>query len=140
MNNVLTREDILGLQDITVKEITVPGNIPVWGGKKLYIKQLTRGKQDEFLKRQFGSMKVQSSRKAKEQQMEAPDLYGHDTWLFVNGVCDEQGTLLFKLSDMDTLNNKSGEAIGHIAKEILEFSKMTSDIEQLDELENDIKN
>ena len=142
MNSVLTREDILGLQDITTKEITIPETIPVWAGKKIYIKQLSRGKQDDFLKRQFGSMKVrqEASRNAKQQEMTAPDLYGHDTWLFVNGVCDENGMLLFKLADMDVLNNKSGEAIGYIAKQILEFSNMTEDVNDLETMENDIKN
>ena len=142
-NNFLTRDMILGLQDITTKEITLPSSIPVWGNQKLYIRQLTRGEQDEYLKRQFGSMRAEqqgTGKKGSKQVMSAPDLYGHDAWVFVHSVCDEGGTLLFGLKDIDLLNRKSGEAIGYVAKEVLKFSRMDKDVEELDEVEADIKN
>jgi len=141
-NEFLTRDAILDLNDIIVKEITVLETIPVWGGRKLHIKQLTRGLQDEYMKRQFGSMKMKgkATGKSEQQEMSAPDLYGHDAFLVVNSACDAEGVLLFKKSDIDVLNNKSGEAIGWLAVQVLEFSNMREDTNALETTENDIKN
>ena len=145
MNTFLTRNDILELKDITTKELRVPDTIPVWGGKGLYIKQLTRGMQDTYLKRQFGSLKMKQeiakkNRNVQAQEMSAPDIYGHDAWLCVHAICDMDGQLLFNEQDIQKLNEKSGEAIGWIAKEILEFSKMTEDVDALQQTETDVKN
>ena len=124
---MLTREDILSIQDITVKEITVPEKIPAWGGKTLYIKQLTRGQQDAYLKRQFGDTKMRQDRRATNQEISSINIYGHDAWLCVRGICDENGKPLFTDKDMQALENKSGEAIGWIATQIVEFSGMGAD-------------
>jgi len=127
MSTYLTRDEILSIVDLTTKEITVPDTIPVWGGKKLYIKQLSRGQQDEYLKRQFGATKLKQDRKAKNQEISAVNIYGHDAWLVVKGACDAEGKPLFKEADTEALNAKSGEAIGWIAAQIVEFSGMAED-------------
>lgn len=134
---MLTRDEILALDDITIKEITVPDAIPVWGGESLYIKQLTRGQQDAYAKRQFGGMSIKQdgsrrnggTRKPGESQeiVGMSSIYGHDAWLCVRGICDESGKLLFSETDIEKLNAKSGEAIGWIASEIVKFSNMEND-------------
>ena len=145
MSDFLTRDAILGIKDIDVKDITIPDHIAGWGGKKIYIRQLSRGKQDTYLKRQFGSlrMKQESNKRARKitnQELVAPDIYGHDAWLCVHSICDDMGVLLFTEKDMDVLNEKSGEAIGWIAQQILEYSGMTEDVDALTKAETDIKN
>ena len=124
---MLTREDILALDDISVKEITVPESIPTWGGKTLFIKQLTRGQQDAYLVRQFGSTKMRQDRKAANQEISSINIYGHDAWLCVRGICDEHGKTMFTDKDIPALENKSGEAIGWIASRIVAFSGMGED-------------
>lgn len=123
----LTREDILGLSDISVKEITIPKDIHAWGGNTIRIKQLTRGEQDTFLKRQFGDTKMKQDGKAKNQEISSVNIYGHDAWLCVKGICTDQGVPMFTAADIPALENKSGEAVGWIALQIREFSNMEQD-------------
>ena len=127
----LTRDQILGIVDIKIKEFPVPE----WEDT-VFIRQLTRGDQDAYLKRQYGNTKLKQDRRAKDQEISAVSIYGHDSFLCSRGMCDEDGKLLFKPADIDKLSKKSGAAIGRIAKEILEFSEMSEDIEELDELKN----
>jgi hypothetical protein len=148
MPTLLTKEDILGLKDIATKEITVPDTIPAWGGMTLVIKQLTRGQQDAYLERQYGSTKMKQDGKAKNQEIGGMKIYGHDAWLVVRAVCvDASGILMFTDADIPKLNEKSGEAIGWIAAEIVKFSGMDGDakvargeITPEAQLEADIKN
>jgi len=137
---ILTREEILGLKDITLKLLVVPATIPVWGGRSIYIKQLTRGEQDAYLTRQFGNLKMKQDTRAKQQELSGPKLYGHDPWLVCHGACDAKGELLFSETDIEALAKKSGEAIGWIAKEILEFSGMSEEARSLESVEAEVKN
>lgn len=137
----LTREEILALDDIDTKEIIVPAEIRNWGGTVFIIKQLTRGDQDDYLRRQFGTTKVKQNPKNKTQDQEIGNmsLYGHDAWLCVRGIVDDKGMPVFLDKDIDSLNRKNGQAIGWIAKQIIEFSGMQEDIKDLDSMESDIK-
>lgn len=119
----LTRDEILSMVDLTTKEITVPDKIPVWAGKKLFIKQLSRGDQDNYLKRQFGSGKLHDG----SAEIEMVGLYGNDSWICARGICDEKGARIFNESDIDKLDEKSGEFVGWVAREILKFSSMGGD-------------
>jgi len=123
----LTRDAFLALDDLTIKEIELPANIPAWGGQKIHIKQLTRGQQDSYLKRRFGETRLKQDSKAKQQEISAMNIYGHDAWLCVKSCCDETGKPLFTDKDIDALNGKSGEAIGWIALQIIAFSGMKDD-------------
>jgi len=136
----LTRDEILALDDITIKALTIPEDIPAWGGKEIYIKQLSRGIQDAYLKRRFGETRMRQDPKARQQEISAVQIFGHDAWLFVKGVCDEGGKLLFVEKDIDKLNEKSGEAIGWVASEIIDFSGMNDEDEQLKKVEEEVKN
>jgi len=119
----LTRDEILNMVDLTTKEITVPSNIKIWGGKTVFIKQLSRGDQDQYLIRQFGTGKVKPS----GTEFDMVGLYGHDTWLCSRGICDAEGNRIFNASDLPKLEEKSGDFIGWCAKEILKFSEMDKD-------------
>jgi hypothetical protein len=132
----LSRDDILNINDIQVKLI----DVPAWKGKvedpSLYIRQLSRGEQDEYLKRQYGATKMKQDKRAENQEITAINLYGHDAFLCVAGICDAEGKRLFTRNDIPKLEEKLGSAIGFIAAEIVKFSDMTEDIAVLDELKN----
>ena len=124
----LSRDDILGLSDIQTKEIEVP----VWDST-VYIRQLTRGQQDEFMRRKFGNASMKGFGKKSEIDTNLT-LFGHESWVVAQGICDENGKRLFSNSDIEKLSERNGEAIGFIATEILEFSGMVKDIETLEEV------
>jgi hypothetical protein len=126
----LSKEQILGMVDLKVKEVEVP----VWNDV-VFIKQLSRGQQDEYMKRQFGklAMKQQGNAQNIESDME---IFGHDTWIFAQGVCDENGKRLFSDKDVQQLKEKNGEAIGFVASEIVKFSGMKEDIDELEKVKN----
>ena len=132
----LSRDEILSIDDIQVKLIEVPA----WKNKvkdaSVYIKQLTRGEQDEYMKRMYGSTKMKQDKRAENQEISAVNIYGHDAFLCVCGICDDKGKRLFNRNDIDKLDSKLGAAIGFIAAEIVKFSDMTEDLEVLDELKN----
>jgi hypothetical protein len=125
----LTRDEILGMNDLTVVEWSVPSEVPVWGGKTIYLRPLTRGEQDAYLKSQFkqGVLKRVAGQKTAGSDIPMEDLYGHDAWLCSKGICDEDGKSLFKESDVVKLNEKLGEFIGLAAIEILKVSGMSGD-------------
>lgn len=132
----LSRDEILNIDDIQVKLIEVAA----WKGKvndpSVYIKQLTRGEQDEYLKRQWGSTKMKQDKRAENQEISAINIYGHDAFLCSCGICDANGKRLFNRNDIPKLDEKLGAAIGFIASEIVEFSDMKEDIEAMEELKN----
>jgi hypothetical protein len=132
----LSRDDFFAIDDLTVKELTIPVTIPSWGGKKVLIRQLTRGEQDAYMKRQFGDARMRTQRKDMNGEIALSGLFGHDAWLCVRGVCDENGKPIFKDSDVEKLNQKSGEAIGWIAAEIVKFSHMEEDVSAEEALKN----
>lgn len=120
----LTRDEILGIVDLDIKEIVVPDHIKGWGGKSFYIKQLTRGQQDNYLRRQYGDTRLRQDQKAKNQEISAVNIFGHDSWIVVQGTCDETGKRIFRDEDTKFLDGKSGEAVGWIAEQIIIFSGM----------------
>jgi len=130
---MLTRDQILKTNDIKTKEIQVPE----WNDSIL-IRQLTRGDQDEYMKRQFGKSTIEN--KDKGQKITEFSIYGHDAWLCTHGICNPDGTLMFGDADIVELKKHNGEVIGRIAKEILEFSGMVEDAETAATLAEEIKN
>jgi len=124
---MLTRDQILAFDDLTTKVLTIPETIPVWGGQEIRIKQLSRGQQDNYARRRFGKMEMQQDQRGRKQDIKGVDMWGHDAWVVVCGCIDEEGNPLFKHEDEAKLNQKSGEAIGWIAKQITDFSGMADD-------------
>ena len=119
----LTREQILGKVDIAIKEIEVPE----WGGS-VHIRQLTRGEQDTYLKRQTGESRLKQDAGATQQEISGVTIYGHDAYLCACGICDSEGSALFKQEDIKALDKKNGAVIGRIAVAIVEFSEMKKDV------------
>ena len=128
---MLTREQILNKVDIEIKEIPVPE----WGGS-VYIRQLSRGEQDTYLKRQYGDTRLRQDNRAKNQEISAVNIYGHDAFICVCGICNEDGTPLFKQNDVEDLKKKNGAVIGRIAVEIVKFSGMAGDVQVEEEVKN----
>jgi hypothetical protein len=124
----LTREEMLGMDDLTFKEVTIPEGIAGWRGRTIYIRQLTRGEQDAYVKRQFADARMRTQKRDVGGDIPMAGIFGHDAWLCVRGVCDESGKPIFTDKDIAALNAKSGEAIGWIAKEIVTFSGMGEDV------------
>jgi hypothetical protein len=127
----LNRDQILNSVDIQVKEIQVPE----WGGS-VFIRQLTRAEQDEYLKRQYGDTRLKQDNRAKQQEISSVNIYGHDAYLCVCGICDEDGKQLFKQNDIDALKKKNGSVVGRIAVEIVKFSSMENDVTVEEEVKN----
>lgn len=133
----LSRDKAFGMQDIKIKEITIPDHIPAWGGETVYIKQLTRGDQDEYLRRRAGGLRMKQDVRAGQQDISnVASFFGHDAWIMVRGCVDADGKPLFKESDIAELNKKNGEAIGWIAAEIVKFSGMAGDVTAEEEAKN----
>lgn len=130
----LTRDKYFSTNDIAIKEIPIPPEIPIWGGETVFIKQLSRGDQDEYLRRQYGQTRMKQDVKAKQQEISAVNIYGHDAWLMMRGCVDAEGRPLFKEADIPEINKKAGAFVGWVASEIVKFSKMEDDIEE------DVKN
>jgi len=126
----LSKSDILKIKDIETKEISVP----VWGDT-VFIKQLTRGQQDEYTRRHFATPKM-SQRGTRQEMTSDIEIFGHDAWICAQGICDENGARMFDEKDIDALAQKNGEAIGFIALSIIEFSGMAEDVAVLDEVKN----
>lgn len=137
----LSKNDILQMQDIEIKEITIPDTIPHYGGETVHLRQLSRGEQDTYLKRQYGDARMKQNKASAEQEISAFNIYGHDSWLFIRGVCDKDGARLFKNSEVDAITAKNGEFVGHVAGEILKHSRMVDDAETAKDLgESELKN
>lgn len=124
----LTRGQILAQNDIEVKKV----HVPVWDGD-VWIRQLTRGEQDEYLKRRFAEMK-----RTGEEEFSSLNLYGHDAWLCVCAVSDKDGKREFENTpeEIAELNEKNGEAVGFLAREIVIFSGMREEVEDIEEVKN----
>ncbi len=132
----LTRDKAISIQDIEIKEITIPAHIRGWGGETLFIKQLTRGDQDEYLRRRMSGMRMKQDVRSQQQDITGMSFFGHDAWIVTRGCVNEDGSLLFKETDISELNKKNGEVIGWIASEIVKFSAMAGDVTAEEEAKN----
>ena len=129
----LDKNQILGFSDIKTKEIRVP----IWDDT-VWIRQLTRGQQDEYQKRRFTKFNVlQNGPSVRDLKPDMSlNMFGHDSWIFAQGVVDENGKRLFTDAEVEKLNEKNGEAIGFVAAEIIKFSGMQEDIEEIEKIKN----
>lgn len=127
----LTKDEILNLDDIKIREI----QIPEWAGS-VFIRQLTRGQADEYFSRRFEKSEIQQRGRGNNVVESQINMFGHDAWLVAQAVCDEAGKRLFTNGDVDNLKNRNANAIGRIAVEIIKFSQMQEDVEELDKLKN----
>jgi hypothetical protein len=104
MTTYLGRDDILGASDLEYTEV----NVPQWNGK-VRIRSLTAEEKDEFEQTLMNSSfdevddkgTLKSNRNIKEIRAK----------LFVLCVVDDDGQRLFKDSDIQKVQKKSGQAI-----------------------------
>jgi hypothetical protein len=127
----LSKSDILSVEDIKIKEVKVPE----WGGS-VFIRQLSRGQADEYFARRFDKSNLKQRGRDQSEVESSVTLFGHDAWLVAQGVCDEDGKRLFSNADVKELEKKNANAIGRLAVEIVSFSGMGEDVEELDDLKN----
>lgn len=137
----LTRDQILAMVDIDIKKLVLPDHLAKWAGQELYIRQLSRGDQDMYLKRMNGENEIVNG----IRKIKPVNYYGHDAWLCSRGVCDEHGQRIFGEEDVAALNEKSGEFVGWLANEILKYSGMVEDValakkSSKEKLKDEIKN
>jgi hypothetical protein len=95
-DNVLTRDEILGIADFQIEKVIVPE----WKGKSVYVRGLTGEERDTFEELIFGSDKDQ---KEKLKNFRAK--------LISLCVCNANGERLFTQDDIPVLGKKSASAI-----------------------------
>ncbi len=106
----LTRDAILGAQDLPVLSIS----IPEWGGE-VFIRTMTGGERDQF--------------EASWKRNPTDDIRAR---LAVATVCDEGGQLLFTSADVPALSAKSSKALDRIFAASTAHSGLTDkDVEEL---------
>lgn len=116
---VLSREDILKVDDIQVELIEVPG----WGGN-VFVKGMTGAERDRF---EASVIDVNS----KKQRIDMTDLRAK---LCAETICDEGGKKLFTPSDIKELTKKSAAALQRVFEVAQKLSGITDDdVEELAE-------
>lgn len=131
---MLSRQEILNRKDIEFKEV----DVPEWEGT-VRIRQMTRGEQDAYLKRQMGDARMRTEKKQSVGEIAAASMFGHDAFVVACGLVDENGANLFSASnpkDLQILCDKNGAVIGRLATEIVKFSGMANDLPLEEEAKN----
>lgn len=127
MGNILSRDDILSVNDIQIEELPVPE----WGGS-VYVKTLMGEERDKI---EASVISIGADGKAKQAKME-----NLRALVAFYGICDEQGKRLFtEAKDIVSLTKKSASALDRVVAKIQKMSGMSpADIESLvGELKND---
>lgn len=121
---VLSRQDILSVQDIKLEEVPVPE----WGGV-VFVKGMTGMERDSF-----EAAVVQQ--RGKNMQVNMVNIRAK---LAALTVCDEDGVRVFTEQDVKELGKKSAAALNRIYEVASRLSGITeSDVEELaGEIEND---
>lgn len=101
---VLSKDDILGLNDIDVKKVDI--NIDNW--TSVYIKKFSGAEREKFAR----------IWEAKENVI---------SWVVCLTLCDEKGDRLFEDTDVELLAKKSGRAIEAVFLAALEFNGLQDD-------------
>lgn len=107
MSKYLTRDEILTVSDITIREV----DVPEWGGS-VFVKGMTGTERDHF------EMSIIRTN-GKEANLNMENIRAK---LAAQTVCDAEGTLLFKPSDIKHLTKKSAAALQRIFKVAQELS------------------
>lgn len=100
----LSRDDVLGAQDIDIEEIEVPE----WGGT-VFVKGMTGKEREQFEK---GYSDTKGNIRAKLVSMT---------------ICDKDGVLLFSLEDVEKLGSKSASALIRIFDVARRLSRIGKD-------------
>ncbi len=109
---ILTREEILGKNDLVIKKVSVPE----WGGD-VYIKSLNGTERDQWELHNANNNEV----------------VGIRARLLAISCCNEAGELLFEAADFEALTKKNGVPLTRIFNEIMKMNYLNeADIEELE--------
>ena len=117
--DVLTRENILEIQDIQIELV----HVPEWGGD-VYVKGMTGAERDKF----ESSLVVL---RGKSQTLNMANIRAKLASLT---ICDENGKRLFSEQDVQVLSQKSASALQRVFVVAQKLSRIgDEDIEELAE-------
>lgn len=120
---MLTRDDILQAQDMTIEKVEVPE----WANGKakdafVYVRNMTGKERDAFEK----TIVQQRGKKS------VVNLENFRAKLFVHSVCDESGELLFTDQDIEALSAKSAAPLQRVFDVASRLSAISGrDVEEL---------
>jgi len=118
---MLTREEILGKDDLPKREV----DVPEWGGK-VFVRTMTGAERDKF---ETVITKFSAALKGKGDYS---DLNIRAKLVSLT-LCDEHGKRLFSDADVVELSGKSAAALDRLSEIAQELNKMSDkDIEDLE--------
>lgn len=103
MAEVLTKDEILAMDDLEIQLVL----IPEWKNKCVYVKGLTGTERDEFEENVYLSKLSDGS---------GNNFKNFRSKLVAMTACDESGNRLFTLNDTEVLGKKSAAALERIYK------------------------
>jgi len=116
---VLSRDEILAVDDITIELV----DVPEWGGS-VYVKGMTGSERDQF---EASVISIDGD----NQRVDMRDIRAK---LCSKSLCDEGGKNLFTPSDIKELSRKSAVALQRVFKIAQRLSGITDDdVEELAE-------
>ena len=116
---VLSREEILGADDIVIELVPVPE----WGGD-VYVKGMTGAERDDF---EAGIVRISGKSNTVNMQNIRAKLCSAT-------ICDESGKKLFTPADIKELSKKSASALQHVFTVAQRLSGLSDDdVEELAE-------
>lgn len=119
MSDYLTREEILGMQDIPSETVLVPE----WGGKKVLVRGLTGTQRDEF-------EELSLVRRGKRREVNLRNMRSR---LVAASVVDPvSGKKIFREEDVPALGDKSAAALQRVFNVAMRLSGISDeDVEEL---------
>lgn len=102
MSHFLSREDILGFNDLKREEV----KIPEWGDGTIHVRVMSGAEKDWWESANFDEAGEMLPVRQRLANMRAR--------MAVLTVCDAEGTSLFTLADVDTLTRKCAPALDRI--------------------------
>jgi len=108
---MLTREQILEIQDAKIEEV----KIPEWGGS-VFIKSMSSRERDRFEELHLSQNKANTRAR-----------------IAAACTCDADGALLFTEADIEALGQKDGKAVNRIFSKAMDLCGFTADdVEELE--------
>ncbi len=114
---MLTKEQILGVKDLIIREV----EMPEWGGS-VYVRGLTGSERDAF----------EASVIEQRGKTNRVNMINVRAKLLVLTICDKDGNPVFTAADIDALGKKSAQALQKLFDVASELSGLSEkDAEEL---------
>lgn len=112
-----TKDEILGFNDVTIKEV----DVPEWN-TKVHVRSLSGERRNAY------EMSLIRRQKTPQGGIDIlPDTANRNARLAVLGICDDAGDLLFRPEDAPSLGQKNAGALQRICDAIEKISGMADD-------------